>query len=206
MSAAVHAEEPTPATTATASENPVAAVGEPAASPDDEEVLGAETPDLRVAAPLAGGIGAAVGVVAGGVAGVGAAYGASLLVADGSAGGSGAAGSAFAEIASPILVLGLPVLGAGLGAFGALALVTDMPNAAIGGVVAAVATPLGAVAGAVVGVVVGVVMAKTQYSNADPLFAMAIVGGSGVLGAGVGAIVGASTGGAAAGFAAASVK
>lgn len=169
--------------------------------------------ELDALAPIAGAVGAAVGVGVGGVVALGTTWGLwSILSAASlaSSGGWAVAVAGIAQLATPVLLVGLPTLGAGLGAFGTLALVTDTSAAALGGVTAAVATPIGAVAGGVAGGAAGalgglaLVGGNTGGWNMLGVLLFGFAGG--VLGAGVGGVLGATSGGAVAGLVVAAVE
>lgn len=191
-----------PAGTAAPAPASVAVGVEPA---NDEAPAG---PNLRPLAPVAGAVGSIVGVGVGGAAGLAATWGVWGLISAASAASS--AGwvhlvLGLAQLASPVVLVALPAIGAGLGAFAGLALVTDTASAAAGGVVAAVATPVGAVGGTAAGAALGVAagVALVSKSGSDPyavLVVLALGFGGGVLGAGVGGLAGATAGGAIGGF------
>ncbi|MBI1944601.1 MAG: hypothetical protein HYS27_02835 [Deltaproteobacteria bacterium] len=164
--------------------------------------------DMSVFAPLAGAVGATAGLGLGVVGGVGTAFG--LLVVqswmlDASASGWTLGVVSLAQLATPVLLVAMPLLGAALGAFAALALFGEAPLAALGGAAAAIATPIGVLVGAVAcgtaGLLTGIAFASANGARWDnEVVALLGVGGA-ILGGGLGGVAGAATGGGLAGLA-----
>lgn len=158
-------------------------------------------------------MGATAGIGLGAVGGVGTAFGLLVVQAwmlDASASGWNLGVAALAKLATPVLLAAMPVLGAGLGAFAALALFGDAPVAALGGAAAAIAAPVGVLVGAVAcgtaGVLIGIALSSAHGASWDNNVVILLGAGGVVLGAGLGAIAGAATVGAAAGFAIGAVE